>query len=272
MERKCGKRELSGKRHVQILGGILCLVAMFLLVQGMLFWKRDVRETVSLGDTASGAESVSVTEEPEEKKVAYLTFDDGPSVLTEQYLKILEEEGVRATFFLIGQQVEGELVDIVKREIADGHEIGIHTYCHEADEIYSSKESYCMDLQKTKACLEEKLDIKPRFFRFPWGSVNSYVSGYRENVIEEMKKEGIDYVDWNVSGEDSVGFPSVDSILANVRKDYKKYNDPVILLHDSESCRATLEALRGIIRELKADGYSFATLSERGKPCHFGEY
>ena len=60
------------------------------------------------------------------KKTAYLTFDDGPSCLTEKYLDILESEGVKATFFVIGQQINGE-EQTIKREISQGHEIGVHT-------------------------------------------------------------------------------------------------------------------------------------------------
>jgi len=275
---------MDWKKWMQGAGGICCLGIMFLLVQGMLFIGPEARSTIfySAGSTeenkisgtgsskddgsADGRESMA-----DIKKVAYLTFDDGPSVLTAEYLKILKEEGVHATFFLIGQQVEGELLDVVKQEIREGHEVGIHTYCHVAEEIYSSGESYCNDLQKTMLCLKEKLNIRPKLFRFPWGSANTYVQGYKAGVIEQMKQEGIDYVDWNVSGEDSVGCPSPDSILANVRKDYVKYDDPVILLHDSAACRATLYSLRPLIQELKRNGYTFATLSERKRPCHFGE-
>lgn len=250
-----------------LLGGSVCLLVMFLLVQGMLFVNGDVQETALYT-------SKSITEQKEvvkEKKVAYLTFDDGPSILTTEYLKILKEEKVQATFFLIGQQLEGDMVEVARQTIEDGHEVGMHTYCHVAEKIYSSQETYCEDLEKTKVCIEEKLNITPKFFRFPWGSSNSYVKGYKSEVVEYMKKDGIDYVDWNVSGEDSVGYPSADSILSNIRRDYKKYNEPVILLHDSATCKETLYALRGIIRELKAEGYSFGTLSEREEPCHFGE-
>ena len=56
-----------------------------------------------------------------------------------------------------------------------------------------------------------------------------------------------------------------------VRKDFVKYDDPVILLHDSAACKATLYSLRPLIKELKNNGYTFATLSERKRPCHFGE-
>lgn len=242
---------------VGVFGAVFCLMAV-------LFVQKEAWQTAATGKTAGMGQEC--------RKIAYLTFDDGPSILTKEYLKILKEENASATFFLIGQQIEGELVDVVRQEISEGHEVGIHTYSHEAEKIYQSKESYYKDLQKTKQCLESKLNLQPKLFRFPWGSANSYVRSYKSAVIEQMQQEGIGYADWNVSGEDSVGCPSPDTIIANVRKDYQKYPDPVILLHDSASCRATLQSLRPIIRELKEKGYSFGTLSDRGKPCHFGEY
>ena len=251
----------------------VCLVMLCTVLAGMLFAEKG---TVLVSSVINGSGNQKKEEDIEKdtgqgQKIAYLTFDDGPSVLTKEYLKILKEEGVHATFFLIGQQVEGELVDVVRQEMEEGHEVGLHTYCHVADKIYCSKESYCEDLEKTKQCLEKKLGAAPKLFRFPWGSANAYVQGYKDEVVKEMEKEGIGYVDWNVSGEDSVGCPSADSILRNVRKDYEKYDDPVILLHDSATCKATLEALRPLIQELKAKGYSFQTLSERKNSCHFGE-
>lgn len=252
-------------------GGILCLLVMLCLVQGMIFTQGNVKETGTYRNVQTKKQIVTEADGEKGKKVAYLTFDDGPSILTVEYLKILKEEGVHATFFLIGQQLDGELTDIVKSAIKDGHEIGIHTYCHQAEQIYASEQSYCEDLEKTKLCIEEKLQVTPKFFRFPWGSANAYVKNYKSGVIEYMKAEGIDYVDWNVSGEDSVGCPSADSILLNVRKDYKKYDEPVILLHDSATCRQTLCALQEMIHELKEAGYSFGTLSERKNSCHFGE-
>lgn len=271
------------KKEKYVRGSLIagCMLALFLLVQGMLWVGQDTRSVMLRGELkeeldsekngqAGGRVDKTMKDGMEQEKIAYLTFDDGPSRLTEKYLDILKEEGVHATFFVIGQQIDGDLVGTLERAAKEGHEIGLHSYCHRAEEIYQSGESYLKDLQKTRLCVEEKLQIKPELFRFPWGSSNSYVSWFKNNVIEQMKGEGVEYADWNVSGEDSVGCPSADSILSNVRKDYLKYDEPVILLHDSATCKATLESLPAIIKMLKEQGYSFATLSTRSEPCHFG--
>lgn len=213
-----------------------------------------------------------MTKAPEEKKTAYLTFDDGPSVLTEKYLEILKKEHAVATFFVIGEQLDDELAEVSKKAIQNGNEIGMHTFSHDADKIYQSEESYYQDLAQTREEIRKKLGYTPKYFRFPWGSANAYVQGFKKALIEKMHKKGIGYVDWNVSGEDCVGCPSAESILCQFRRDYKKYDDPVILLHDAASCKATLLALPVIITELKQNGYAFDVISNRKKTCHFGEY
>ena len=107
----------------------------------------------------------------EKTKVVYLTFDDGPSSLTGKYLDILKKHNIHATFFLIGQQVE-EMPEVVKRELKEGHEVGVHTYTHESCEIYGSCQAYYEDVNKVRNVLEKKFDYKPSFWRFPWGSAN----------------------------------------------------------------------------------------------------
>lgn len=228
-------------------------------------WRNAAVTSSSTGTENNGVQTGSGT------KIAYLTFDDGPSKLTESYLDILEEEGVKATFFLIGQQIDGDMSGIIQREINEGHEIGIHTYCHVANEIYATEDSCFRDVMKIREQLENQFSYEAKLVRFPWGSANRYISPFRQDIIDKIHESGLEYADWNVSAEDSVGTPSVESIMSNIRKDYKKYDEPVILMHDSGCNKETLNALRGIIQELKDAGYSFATLSEREKPCHFLE-
>lgn len=241
-----------------------CLILLTVAILCMSY------EYYTWNDYTSPVSSV-LKREKEETKVAYLTFDDGPSMLSSRYLDILKEENVNATFFVIGQQVCDEMEDVVKRAIDEGNEIGIHTYCHEARNIYVCADSCYRDVMKTRGILEDKFGYKPKLYRFPWGSANNYIASYRDDIISRLKKEGLEYQDWNVSAEDSVGSPTEESILSNIRKDYKKYDEPVILMHDSGCNEKTLSSLREVIRELKKSGYSFETLSKRSKPCHFYE-
>lgn len=233
----------------------------------------EIRQVSAVGG-GSDAEMAGGSKEKKEQgaKTAYLTFDDGPSELTEQYLDILKRYDAKATFFLIGQQIKGDLAKVVRREIDEGHEIGVHTYTHDSSQIYVSADSYYEDVCQVRKVLKKKFQYEPTLWRFPWGSANCYICHFKQDVVERLQKENMDYADWNVSAEDSVGSPSVESILANVRKDCFRVENPVILMHDSSSNRMTLEALESIMEMLKQEGYSFATLAQREKSCHFGEY
>lgn len=221
-------------------------------------------EALLFSEKTVPAGSSEVTE-----KVAFLTFDDGPSYITEKVLDTLKEEDVKATFFMIGEQITEDKEPLLKRMVEEGHLIGVHTYTHQVKEIYSSTDACIRDVRKTAERISEVTGSEPLYYRFPWGSANCFITSFCDELIDSMQKEGYIYFDWNVSAEDSVGKPSKQTIIRNVRKDYKKYQEPVILMHDSSINANTAEALTNIIEELKQDGYRFATIDKRSKPCQF---
>lgn len=226
---------------------------------------RNVENTSNTTAAASGS-AAGAKRQP----VVYLTFDDGPSRLTEKYLDILKKHKIHATFFLIGQQVE-EMPEIVERELKEGHEIGVHTYTHESCEIYASCQAYYEDVNKVRDVLEKRFDYKPQLWRFPWGSANCYIHSYKEEIIQRLGEQNMEYADWNVSAEDSVGSPTVGSILRNVKKDAFRVKDPVVLMHDSGSNQATLDSLEAVITLFEEQGFRFETMSQRENCCHFGQ-
>jgi len=203
------------------------------------------------------------------QKIAYLSFDDGPSQTTKEVLKVLKEENVTATFFLIGNQITEETKPILEEMIANGNCIGIHTYSHSGKSIYNSKESYLEDFEHASSIIKETTGLEPKIFRFPWGSANNYMSNISEDVIKTLETKGYTYFDWNVSAEDSVGSPTSWSILNNIRKDYKKYNKPVILMHDSSINKLSAQLLPDIIKMLKEEGYTFDTLDHMENPYQY---
>lgn len=253
---------MSGKRILAVF--CYCMLLMSVLWERNVYIRLDTEQEVR---EVSG-ESVEKKEITEEK-VAYLTFDDGPSEHTEEVLAILDKEGVKATFFLIGFQITEDREELVKKMAEEGHLLGIHTYSHKSEEIYSSTDAYIVDAEKTAERIYEVTGKKPNIYRFPWGSINCYVSDICDDIIKEMSEKGYEYYDWNVSAEDSVGTPSKSSIIKNIKKDFGKYNQPVILMHDSAINEATVEALPEIIRMLKEEGYSFATVDQRYRPYHY---
>lgn len=233
---------------------------MLLVLLG-LFGRLCVIKSNEIESTMNQSES--------KKKVAYLTFDDGPSNITREVLKVLKEKDVKATFFLIGNAIEGDMTDVVKQEILDGHVVGVHTYSHKKEDLYSSVESFMEDFDKTYKKIEEVTGVKPEIYRFPWGSVNCYVSNICDEIIKRMEERGFTYYDWNVSAEDSIGKPSKSSIFKNIRKDFKKFDEPVILMHDSSINKLTVEILPEIIDEIRAAGYEFGTLDNRSEPYQY---
>jgi peptidoglycan/xylan/chitin deacetylase (PgdA/CDA1 family) len=198
------------------------------------------------------------------QKTAYLTFDDGPSKNTKKILRTLEEKKASATFFLIGKEITGERKDTIKQLIKKGNVIGVHTYCHEQNELYADTEHFLLDFQKASEAIEKVTGEKPTLHRFPWGSNNGYVSAYVDELHETLKRKGIRSFDWNVSGEDSIyPYPSQEKIFQNVKKDLTRYEKPIILLHDASAMDNTAAVLGRIIDYIREQGYVFDTLDHR---------
>lgn len=205
------------------------------------------------------------TEKPEEKqeeeKVAYLTFDDGPSENTKSILKTLQEKNAVATFFLVGSEITPEREEIVKQEIKQGNAIGVHTYCHKKNQMYCNADCFFEDFQSASEVIRRVTGKTPKLHRFPWGSNNPYVSSYVDELHERLKEMGVKSYDWNVSGEDSVSVTvPQETIIRNVKKDLTKHNQAIILLHDSNSTKNTAAVLGGLIDYIRGEGYRFDTL------------
>lgn len=213
-------------------------------------------------------ESVDILADPQ--KTVYLTFDDGPSKNTGKILDILAQYDIKATFFVIGKDLTEEGIENMKRAAAEGHAIGLHTYCHDYNKIYASVSDFLADYDKLRQELEELLGFSPTIFRFPGGSYCSYGTNIRTQLIEEMTRRGYTYYDWNVSAEDAVGTVTASSIRNNIFPKVYQYSSPVILMHDAPLNNLTVEMLPEIIETLLAKGYKFDTLETR-KPLHFGE-
>jgi peptidoglycan/xylan/chitin deacetylase (PgdA/CDA1 family) len=207
-------------------------------------------------------------EMPEGKKIAYLTFDDGPSENTYEILDILEEMDVKATFFIVGSSINKEREDCLKRMKYEGHSIGIHTYSHLCNEIYCSVERFLDDFNMVYQQIYEITGERVNIYRFPWGSNNNYSKNIKDSLMDEMDRRGFLCYDWSVDANDSIGRPTAYSIRHNIEKDLKNQDYPIILMHDSATNNLTVRTLPGIIRMLKDKGYEFDTLDHR-KPYQF---
>jgi peptidoglycan/xylan/chitin deacetylase (PgdA/CDA1 family) len=198
-----------------------------------------------------------------ERKIAYMSFDDGPSNVTPKILDTLKEYDVKATFFIIAGNIKEDEIDILKRIIEEEHSIGIHTYSHKYNDIYSSVEAYLEDFYKVYQLIYEATGVKTNIFRFPWGSSNTYNKKIKKELITEMERRGFSYFDWNVSAEDSIGNPSQAVIKKNILKDLDRFNAPIVLMHDSAINNNTAKILPEILTIMKDKGYVFDLLENR---------
>ncbi|MCM1262373.1 MAG: N-acetylmuramoyl-L-alanine amidase [Butyrivibrio sp.] len=198
-------------------------------------------------------------------KTMYLTFDDGPSEEnTARVLDILKERGIKATFFLIGENVRAH-PEMAKRIVEEGHTIGIHCDCHDYGKIYSSMESYVQDFETARQTVYEVTGVETNLFRFPGGSINAYNAGVRDAIIDEMTKRGYIYYDWNASMEDAVKDPDPVQLVANGLGSTFGRKKVVMLAHD-------VVYATGICLELLLDGlpeYEMKPLSEDVTPIQF---
>lgn len=195
-----------------------------------------------------------------EDRVAYLTFDDGPTrAHSNAILDILAKEDVKATFFLIGSQVEF-YPDIVRRQYREGHGIGNHTYSHVFKDIYRNPNSYTKELRKMEKLLQATLDTDKRFrlTRFPGGSFGDHLAPFRKKV----NSEGFVYIDWNcVNGDaESLEKRSPEDLLKRFKDTVNGQTSLIVLMHDSVGKEATVEVLPEIISYLRLKGYRFELL------------
>jgi peptidoglycan/xylan/chitin deacetylase (PgdA/CDA1 family) len=202
------------------------------------------------------------------KKVAYLTFDDGPSENTYKVLDILEERDIKATFFIVGSAINEEREDSLERMVHEGHTIGIHTYSHMCNEIYCSVERFLDDFNIVYQQIYDITGERVNIYRFPWGSNNSFSKGIKDALMDEMDRRGFSCYDWNIDSNDSIGKPTPYSILKNIKKDLGRQDHPIILMHDSSINDLTAKMLPDIINLLQEKGYEFDTLDQR-EPYQF---
>ena len=185
--------------------------------------------------------AVEVSEKP---KIA-ITFDDGPSVYTEELLDGLKDRGVKATFFVIGKSAVS-YPDIVKRESNEGHLVGNHTYNHvEITKIGDKKARE--EIEKTNTVLKEMLGKEIEYVRPPFGAWKKKLE-QEMNVLPVMWS--IDPLDWTTE--------NVDEIVNKVVTEAKE-ND-IILLHDCY--QSSVQAALRIIDILQKEGFEFVTADE----------
>lgn len=179
------------------------------------------------------AETENEAEIIQKEKTMYLTFDDGPTAEnTVSVLDTLKERNIKATFFVVGENVEKH-PEVAKRIVEDGHTIGIHCYSHDYETIYASVDSYLADFEKAYNIVYEVTGVKAELFRFPGGSINAYNKKVYKDIIAAMTERGYLYYDWNASLEDAVKKSTPESLLTNARETTLGRKKVIMLCHDT---------------------------------------
>lgn len=209
-------------------------------LEGLLYFIIFVR--LIIGSPAQDIQETGV-QEIQSPKIA-LTFDDGPSIYTEELLDGLKERNVQATFFIIGKSAE-KYPEIVKRESEEGHLIGNHTYNHVKITKLSEEEAK-KELAKTNELLEKLTQEKVEYVRPPFGVWQKKLEDFGMHPVMWT----IDPLDWTTENVDEI----VNKVVTEADE-----ND-MILLHDCY--KSSVQAAFRIIDLLQAKGFEFVTVEE----------
>ena len=200
-----------------------------------------------------------------DKKV-YLTFDDGPSIYTEEILDILAEYEVKATFFVVGK-TDNDSKKLYQRIVEDGHTLGMHSYSHQYSRIYNSIEDFDKDFTKLWKLLYDTTGYKPSIFRFPGGSDNMVNKNGMEDFIRYLNEAEIVYFDWNVLNGDATGTEyTKEQLIKNVINGVATKDNSIVLLHDSQTKQTTVDSLPGLLDKLISEDAQILPLDNKVPP------
>ena len=211
---------------------------------------RQFNSPSTLPTTPPAGVRVSYSSVKTDQKVLAMTFDDGPHPsLTPKLLDLLKARNIKCTFFLIGRQVK-MYPDIVRRIIAEGHEIGNHTWTHCS--LTSRSDAQIRDeMKKSEDAVYEVAGVRPQLMRPPYGAINSRI---KDMIFSEF---GYSTIMWSVDPMDwrRPGVSVVTSRLVN-----GAHPGAIMLSHDIHP--PTIQAMPAMFDQLIAKGYQFVTVSQ----------
>ena len=199
----------------------------------------------------------------------YLTFDDGPSIYTNEILDILNQYNVKATFFVVGRE-GSSAEEALRRIVEEGHTLGMHSYSHKYRELYESMDSFAEDFEKVRDYIYQATGIESVCYRFPGGSSNTVSEIDMHDFIDYLDSQGVEYYDWNVDAGDGGGKRlSTAELLENCTDSIDSRETSIVLLHDSAEKPTTVEALPDIIENLLARPDTvILPITENTRPVH----
>lgn len=225
--------------------GIVIIFSLIIGVSIGLYKLMNLRNYQVAGELISNIETTD--------KVVYLTFDDGPTKETSKIIDLLEELNVKATFFLIGNNIEKNMED-AKLIVENGHDVGNHTYSH-SRMVFKSHSFVKGEIDKTNNLIKSLGYEKDIFFRPPYGKKLFALPMYLNKINQKT-------VMWNIEPESYEESSKSPEAIANHVKE-NVGNGSIILLHPmNDSTGKILKSIRLIVEQLQSEGYSFKLLSE----------
>lgn len=209
---------------------------------------------------------LGVIKDSGQKKHVYLTFNNGPdNKITPQILDILRRYDIKATFFMIGENIE-KSPQMCARVIQEGHLAAPLSYSDDFRSLYSSKADFIDAMNQTYDLINQNAPSGNEQFkivRFPGGSFDESGYGFNsESYKDALAEEGFYFADWNCSVGDSSSQRSADKLLSYFTQNRPDLNNLVIQLRDSSSNQATVDMLERLVKMLLDEGYIFNRLDE----------
>lgn len=251
------------KKETFLIGGSLLLILCILLVSIVKINSKEVlafaksRNAALEGETItsmvySGAEEMQKGPSKTYGKVVYLTIDDGPSEYTDEIIKILNKNNVKATFFMINGNMKA-YPEQVKNIVENGNTAGFHSVTHDIHKLYVSKTSAKEEFDTNQATFKKITGQTSKVIRLPFGS-KPYTPRASYN---ELVDSGYKLWDWTLDTEDWRSTSS--QIMENVKKYSSGSDNVVLLMHERKQTVAILDEM---IKYLKSEGFEILPIKQ----------
>ena len=251
------------KKETFLIGGSLLLILCILLVSIVKINSKEVlafaksRNASLEGETItsmvySGAEEMQKGPSKTYGKVVYLTIDDGPSEYTDEIIKILNKNNVKATFFMINGNMQA-YPEQVKNIVENGNTAGFHSVSHDIHKLYVSKTSAKEEFDTNQATFKKITGQTSKVIRLPFGS-KPYTPRASYNALVDS---GYKLWDWTLDTEDWRSTSS--QIMENVKKYSSGSDNVVLLMHERKQ---TVEILDEMIKYLKSEGFEILPIKQ----------